>query len=284
MRLQWKAALVLLAQKGHRLLLHALLLVAAALTLAPLVWMCVASLMPAGEASQLPPRWWPSRVTAEHYRTLFASLHLGRNFFNSFFLATAATGLSLFCNSLAGYALAKLRFVGRDRVFLFLLALLVVPAQVGMLPLFLILRSFGWIDTYWGVLVPSLASVFGIFLVRQYAQSIPDGLLDAARVDGASELRVFWSVGLPLCRPILVTLGVFTFLGTWNDFLWPLIVLSDAKKQTLPVALASLAAEHIQETELMMASAVLTMLPAVALFLAVQRAYVAGIVSGALKF
>lgn len=266
------------------LVLHAVLFVGGAVVLAPLVWMCLASMMPAGEASQLPPRWWPSHPTAEHYAVLFSSLHLGRNFFNSFFLAAAATALSLCCNSLAGYALAKLPFVGRDRVFTFLLALLVVPGQVGMLPLFLLLRSFGWIDTYWGVLVPSLASVFGIFLVQQYAQSIPDALLDAARVDGASELRVFWSVGLPLCRPILVTLGVFTFLGTWNDFLWPLIVLSDASKQTLPVALASLAAEHVQDTELMMASAVLTMVPAVALFLVAQRAYVAGILSGALKF
>lgn len=268
----------------YRFALHAILFVSGATVLAPLVWMCVASVMPTGEASQLPPRWWPSEPTLEHYAVLFSSLHLGRNFFNSLFLALAATGLSLCCNSLAGYALAKFNFVGRDRVFRLLLALLVIPGQVGMLPLFLLLRSFGWIDTYWGVLVPSLASVFGIFLVHQYAQSIPDALLDAARVDGANELRVFWSVGLPLCRPILVTLGIFTFLGTWNDFLWPLIILSDARKQTLPVALASLAAEHVQDTELMMASAVLTMLPAVMLFLVAQRAYVAGILSGALKF
>ncbi|GIW45109.1 MAG: sugar ABC transporter permease [Candidatus Binatia bacterium] len=266
------------------LALHGALFVGAVVVLLPLIWMCVASFMPAGEASQMPPRWWPSRPTTEHYETLFASLQLGRNFLNSLFLAAAATVLSLTFNSLAGYALAKLPFVGRDRVYSLLLALLVVPGQVGMLPLFLLLRTFGWIDTYWGVLVPSLASVFGIFLVRQYALTIPDGLLDAARVDGASELRVFWSVGLPLCRPILVTLGVFTFLGTWNDFLWPLIVLSDASKQTLPVALASLAAEHVQDTELMMASAVITMLPAVLLFLGAQRAYVAGLLTGALKF
>jgi multiple sugar transport system permease protein len=264
--------------------LHAGLTLGAVVVLAPLVWMCLASVMPAGEASQLPPRWWPSAPTLQHFAALFASLDLGRNFANSLFVATAATALSVSCNALAGYALAKLRFVGRDRVYSSLLLLLVVPGQVGMLPLFLLLRAFGWIDTYWGVLVPSLASVFGIFLVRQYALGIPDALLDAARVDGASELRVFWSVGLPLCRPILVTLGVFTFLGTWNDFLWPLIVLSDASKQTLPVALASLAAEHVQDTELMMASAVITMLPAIVLFLAAQRAYLRGLAAGAVKF
>lgn len=263
--------------------LHALLAVAALVVLAPLLWMCSASLMPVGEASRVPPRWWPSRPTSEHYVALFTAVDLGRNFLNSVILASAATLLSVTINALAGYALAKFRFAGRDRVFSLLLALLVVPGQVGMLPLFLMLRAFGWVDTYWGVLVPSLASVFGIFLVRQYALSIPDVLLDAARVDGAGELRVFWSVAVPLCRPILVTLGVFTFLGTWNDFLWPLIVLNDAAKQTLPVALASLAAEHVQDTEMMMASAVITMAPAVAVFLAAQRVYLAGLTGGATK-
>jgi multiple sugar transport system permease protein len=185
---------------------------------------------------------------------------------------------------MAGYALAKLPFPGRDRLFRALLALLVIPGQVGMLPLFLLLKELHWVNTYWGVLVPSLASVFGIFLVRQYAMGIPDALLDAARVDGAGEFRVFWFVAVPACRPILTTLAVFTFLGTWNDFLWPLIVLTDDSMHTLPVALANLAGEHVQDTELMMASAVLTMVPAVALFLAMQRAYLRGLLAGALRF
>lgn len=265
-------------------LLHVVLFGLAMLTLLPLLWMVMASVMPAGEASRLPLRWWPSRVTWEHYAQLFATLHLGRSFANSLLLSGAATLLSVTINSMAGYALAKLPFVGRDRVFRALLALLVVPGQVGMLPLFLLLKELHWINTYWGVLVPSLASVFGIFLVRQYALGIPDALLDAARVDGAGELRVYWSVALPACRPILTTLAVFTFIGTWNDFLWPLIVLTDDSMYTLPVALASLAGEHVQDTELMMASAVLTMLPAIVLFLALQRAYLAGLLSGALKF
>jgi multiple sugar transport system permease protein len=133
------------------------------------------------------------------------------------------------------------------------------------------------------VLVPGLASIFGIFLVRQYALSIPQSLLDAARVDGAGELRLFWSVVVPICKPVLVTLAIFTFMGTWNDFLWPLIVLSDARLQTLPVALANLLGEHVQDTELMMAGAVLTVLPVVAVFLALQRSYIAGIVTGGVK-
>jgi multiple sugar transport system permease protein len=159
----------------------------------------------------------------------------------------------------------------------------VIPSQVAMLPLFLLLKELGLVNTYLGVVVPGMASVFGIFLVRQYALSIPDSLLDAARIDGAGELRIYWSLVLPFCRPVLVTLAVFTFLGTWNDFLWPLIVLADDDLYTLPVALANLLGEHVQDTELMMAGSVITVLPVLGLFVALQRYYIAGIMSGALK-
>jgi multiple sugar transport system permease protein len=134
-----------------------------------------------------------------------------------------------------------------------------------------------------GVVVPFMAGVFGIFMIRQYALSIPDELLDAARVDGAGETRIFWTIVLPVLRPILVTLAVFTFLSAWNDFMWPLIVLSDDAKYTLPVALASLSGEHVQDTELMMAGSVLTVLPVVVLFIALQRAYIRGVMMGSVK-
>lgn len=263
--------------------LHGALLVLAALTLAPLLWMVSASLMPAGEATSVPPRWWPSAPTLEHYGALFGRMDVARNLANSFLVASLATVFSLLTNSLAGYAFAKLRFPGRDRVFAFLVAGLVIPAQVGMLPLFLFLKELHLVNSYAGVLVPSLASIFGIFLVRQYALGIPETLLDAARVDGAGELRIYAELVVPFCRPILVTLAVFTFLGTWNDFLWPLIVLADDGRYTLPVALANLLGEHVQDTELMMAGSVLTVLPVLALFVALQRHYVAGILSGAIK-
>jgi len=152
-----------------------------------------------------------------------------------------------------------------------------------MLTLFLRLRELHLVNTYAAVLVPGMASVFGIFLVRQYAAGIPDSILDAARVDGAGELRLFRSLVLRLCAPILVTLAVFTFMGTWNDFMWPLIVLADEHLYTLPVALATLAGEHVQDVELMMAGAVLTILPVVILFVALQRYYVAGITAGGVK-
>ncbi len=263
--------------------LHTLLVAAAALTLFPLVWMVGVSLMPTGEAMSLPPRLLPSSPTLEHYRTLLERLDLLRYLLASATVALGATLFSVTFNSMAGYALAKLRFAGRQRLERVLLAALVVPGQIGMLPLFLLLREMGLVNTYWGVLVPSMAGIFGIFLVRQYALTIPDALLDAARVDGAGELRIFYSIALPLCRPILVTLAVATFMGAWNDFLWPLIVLTDDRLYTLPVALAGLFGEHVQDPELMMAGAVVTVLPVMLVFLALQRYYIAGMTSGSLK-
>lgn len=265
------------------ILLHLLLIAGAFATLLPLAWMVSASLMPTGEATASPPRLVPSSPTLAHYRELWLRLDVARAFANSVGLAAVITGVSLLLNAMAGYAFAKLSFPGRDRLFQVLLTALVIPGQVAMLPLFLLLDGLGLIDTYAAVLIPGLASAFGIFLVRQYALSIPDSLLDAARVDGAGELRIFWSIALPVCRPVLVTLATFTFLGAWNDFLWPLIVLADDSKYTLPVALANLLGEHAQDTELMMAGSVLTILPAVLLFLLLQRHYVRGIVSGGVK-
>jgi multiple sugar transport system permease protein len=266
----------------RRTLVYAALLALAAATLFPLVWMVTASLMPTGEATSA-PHLWPRAVTLAQYRTLFTRLPIARALGNSTLLASAVTVISLVVNSLAGYAFAKLRFSGRDRIFRALLAGLVIPAQVAMLPLFLLMRALGLVDTYWGVIVPGMASIFGIFLVRQYALALPQSLLDAARIDGASELRIYRSIVVPFCAPVLVTLAIFTFMGTWNDFLWPLIVLTGEDRQTLPVALANLAGEHVQDVELMMAGAVLTVLPVVAMFLALQRYYMEGIVSGSVK-
>jgi multiple sugar transport system permease protein len=271
-----RRGLVLLAVNGA-------LVTLALLTAFPLLWMISASLMPAGEALSLPARVLPSRPTLEHYEVLFSRLNLGRTFANSLLLASMITAVSLLANSMAGYAFAKLRFRGRSRLFAILLATLVVPPQVTVLPLFLEIRALGLVNSFGGILVAAIATVFGIFLVRQFAQGIPDELLDAARLDGASELRIYWSVVLPLLRPILVTLGVFTFLTAWNDFMWPLIVLTDESKYTLPVALANLSGEHVQDTELMMAGAVITVLPGLLVFLLLQRQYIEGITMGSVK-
>jgi len=255
----------------------------AAISLAPLLWMVSLSLMPAGEATALPPRLLPSAPTLAHYEALFARLPLARALANSLLLASAATLLGLVSNSLAGYAFAKLRFRGRDLLSRALLAALVIPGQVAMLPLFLLVKELGLVNSYAGVLVPSLASIFGIFLVRQYVAGIPDALLDAARLDGAGELRVFTAVVLPLCRPVLVTLGTFTFLGAWNDFLWPLIATNSEKVRTLPVGLALLQQKNTVNVGDAMAGTVLTSLPMIVIFLLMQRRFIEGLTAGSVK-
>lgn len=265
------------------LFINGALCMAAALALFPLLWMLSVSFMSAGEATAFPPPIFPRHPTLANYQELFARQGLGRCFANSLFLAGCATALSLTLNVMAGYAFAKLRFRGRDNLFRVLLGAIVIPSQVAMLPLFLLLKAMGLVNTYWGVLVPALATIFGIALVRQYALSIPDEMLEAARVDGASEPRIFVAIVIPALRPILAALATFTFLATWNDFMWPLIVLSDERLYTLPVGLAALSREHVQDSELMMAGAVITVLPVLALFLLLQRQYLEGLLAGSIK-
>jgi multiple sugar transport system permease protein len=263
--------------------LHVTLVVFGALSLLPLLWMVSASFMQTGEASRFPPALLPHQPTLAHYRDLFGRLALGRYALNSALVAILTTTFALAINSSAGYAFAKLRFRGRDRTFRALAAGLAIPVQVAMLPLFLMVKALGLVNNYGGVIIPGLASIFGIFLVRQYALAIPDDLLDAARIDGAGEFRVFRSIVLPTIRPVLATLALWTFLATWNDFMWPLIVLSDDRRYTLPVALAGLMGEHAQDVELMMAGAVITVLPVLVLFLMLQRYYVEGVTEGSVK-
>ena len=255
----------------------------ALITAFPLLWMVSVSLMASGEASAIPPPLLPAHASFDNYRELFAHGGLWRYLANSVFLATTATLASLVFNVSAGYAFAKLRFPGRERIFRTLLGALVIPGQVAMVPLFLLLKQLGLVNSYGGVIVPALASIFGIFLVRQYALSIPNELLEAARIDGASEFRIFLTIIVPVLTPVLATLAIFSFLGSWNDFMWPLIVLTDKNLYTLPVALASLSREHVQDNELMMAGSVLTTLPVLLVFIMLQRYYVQGLMVGSVK-
>lgn len=271
------------APRWQPLLVNGALALLALFALFPLLWMLSVSFMQPGEASTLPPPLLPRDPTLANYRELFERAGMGRHLLNSLFVAGAITLLSLIFNLAAGYAFAKLRFAGRDRLFQTLLAALVIPAQVAMIPLFLIMKWLHLVNSYGGVIVPAMATVFGIFLVRQYARSIPDELLEAARIDGAGEWRIFGAIVLPLLKPIVVTLAIFTFLASWNDFMWPLIVLSDEARQTAPVALAALSREHVQDNELMMAGSVVTILPVLALFLALQRHYLEGLLLGSVK-
>ena len=263
-----------------------------ALTLLPLVWMVTVSFMPRGESSHFPPPFWPSRWSWENYHELLVRRLIDGAWFdyrivpalwNSLGVAALSTLFGLLLTVPAGYAFAKLRFTGRERLLKLLIASLVVPGQVAMLPLFLIFKELGLVNSYAGVILPSLAGIFAILFVRQATLGIPDEMIDAARLDGASEARIFMSIVLPLLTPIVVTLAVFMFLGSWNDFLWPLIVLTDQHKYTLPVAVSAIAREHSADGELMMAAAVVTTLPVLAIFLMLQRHYMTGLLGGSVK-
>jgi multiple sugar transport system permease protein len=269
--------------RAAKTIVNGLLIGASLIVLFPLLWMLSVSFMQPGEASTFPPPLLPAQATLANYHELFARAGMGRYLFNSLLIATALTLASLAFNLSAGYAFAKLQFRGRERIFQVLLGALVVPAQVAMIPLFLLMKWLHLVNSYGGVIVPALASVFGIFLVRQYARTIPDELLEAARLDGAGEWHIFLRIVLPLLKPIVVTLAIFTFLGSWNDFMWPLIVLSDQDWQTAPVALAGLSREHVQDNELMMAGSVVTILPVLVLFLILQRHYIQGLMLGGVK-
>lgn len=255
----------------------------ALLAVFPLLWMIAVSFMSPGTAAQFPPPLLPARPTLENYATLFATYGVGRYLANSVLVSCLATALALSFVMPAGYALAKLRFRGRAAIVRFLVLALLVPGQVGMLPLFLELKAMGLVNSYAGVLVPWLAGIFGIFMVRQFCLSTPDEMIEAARIDGASEWQIFWHVVLPTLRPVIATLALFVFLGAWNDFMWPLIVLADQDLYTLPVALAALSRENVQDIELMMAGAVVTTLPVLLVFLALQRQFIGGLLSGSVK-
>ena len=253
------------------------------IVLMPLVWMVSVSFMAPGEAAVFPPPLFPKEPTLENYRTLFGTYGIGRYLANSILVSTLATILALLFVVPAGYAFAKLRFTGREAMFQALVAAMVVPGQIGMLPLFLELKAMGLVNSYAGALVPWLAGIFGIFLVRQFCLSIPTELLEAARIDGASEGLILRKIVLPTLKPVLITLALFIFLGSWNDFMWPLIVLADQDLYTLPVALAALSREHVQDNELMMAGSVVTVVPVLVLFLALQRYYLSGLMAGSVK-
>jgi multiple sugar transport system permease protein len=266
-----------------KILLYTFLIITSSVTLVPFIWMLAASFMVDGNASVFPPTFIPDPFTFIQFQILFERLNVARNFLNSLFLSTTVTLISLLFNSMAGYAFAKYRFKGKNQLFNLLLSSMIIPSQVTMLPLFLMLKSMGLINTYMAIIIPGLANIFGIFLIRQYVISIPDSLLEAARIDGATDFEIYRRVIIPLATPILVTLAIFTFLGTWNDFLWPLIALTDNSMYTLPVALANLMGEHTKDPELMMAGSVLTIIPVIIVFLVLQKYYIRGIMMGSVK-
>ncbi|PIP11691.1 MAG: sugar ABC transporter permease [bacterium (Candidatus Stahlbacteria) CG23_combo_of_CG06-09_8_20_14_all_40_9] len=261
-----------------RVIIYAILIVVFIATITPFAWMMVSSLKTQEGIFTFPPRWIPKSPTFDTYQQLFQRMTFPVYIRNSIVVTISVTILVLFFSSLAGYAFAKLRFPGRERLFILLLMTMMVPAQVTTIPVFLLLKRLGLLNNYLGLILPAGASAFGIFLLRQYMQAIPNALLDAARIDGCSEFRIYRSIILPLCKPAIATLAIFTFMGTWNDFFWPLIIMTQESMYTLPVALANLnAGPYATKYNLLMAGSVVVTSPIVILFVFMQRYFIQGI-------
>jgi multiple sugar transport system permease protein len=264
--------------------LYLLLVIGLILLVGPFIWMVLGSIKTTGELRQVPPTWLPQNPTLANYGELFDRLNFARFFFNSAIVAVAVTaGNVIFC-SMLGYALAKLTFPGKRILFAVVLGTLMVPAIVTFMPLFVLVANLGLVNTHAGLVLPFLVGAFGVFLMRQFIGGIPDELLDAARVDGAGEHYIFWRIVMPLCGPAIATLTILTFLGSWNSFLWPLVVATTEDMYTLPVAIALFATGQ-QETNiaLLMAGSVVVILPVLIVFILLQRYFTQGIAMTGIK-
>jgi multiple sugar transport system permease protein len=253
-------------------------------TLTPFIWMLLGSFKPEAELQRVPPTWWPEAPSLDNYRELFDRLDFPRFFANSALVAVAVTaGNLLFC-SMVGYALAKLDFAGKRLLFGLVLGMLMVPGVVTFVPLFVLVSNLGMVNTYPGLILPFLVTPLGVFLMRQFMSGLPDELIEAARIDGAGEWRIFARVIMPLCGPALATLGILTFLSSWNNFLWPLVVAQSEDKYTLPVALALYSiGQNATNYTLLLAGSVVVIVPVIVLFVALQRYFVQGIATTGIK-
>jgi multiple sugar transport system permease protein len=264
--------------------LYVVLTLGLVVVLGPFVWMALSSVKPEAEVREVPPTWLPRDVTWDNYDTLFTDLNMPTFFFNSVVVATAVALGNVVFGAMLGYALAKLRFRGRRVLFGLVLVTLMVPGVATFIPQFVLVTNLGLANTLPGMILPYLVQPFGVFLMRQYMLSLPDDLIDAARVDGAGELRIFASVMLPLCGPAMATVGILTFLASWNNFLWPLVIAQSDDKWTLPVALALYSTgEHSTDYGLLLAGSVVVVLPVILVFLVLQRYFVQGIAMTGIK-
>ncbi|MET0781877.1 MAG: carbohydrate ABC transporter permease [Microbacterium sp.] len=267
-----------------RAIVYLVLTAAVIATLVPFAWMFLGSVKTQQELLQRPPTWWPETITWENFEAWFGRLHIQTFFANSVIVAVfTVLGTLLFC-SMVGYALAKLDFPGKRLVFVLVLLTLMVPGVVTFIPLFVVVSRLGLVSTYPALILPFLAGPLGVFLMRQFIAEIPDALIEAARIDGASELRIFTRIVLPLCGPALATLAILTFLGSWNNFLWPLVVAQTEDMYTLPVALSLYSVgQNATNYGVLLAGSVLVITPILLLFVALQRYFIQGIAMTGVK-
>ncbi len=263
--------------------LHVVMYGLAFITVAPFLWMVLTSFKELGDILTYPPSWIPRVFVWDNYTNAFQAAPFGRYYFNSIFVAVAVTLGQLITCSMAAYAFARLKFRGRDVLFYIFLGTMMIPGQVTMIPGFMVLHWFGWIDTYAALIVPGLASAFGTFLMRQFFMTIPRDLEDAAAIDGCGRFGILWRIILPLARPALATLAVFTFMGVFNDFLWALIVVSSEDMRTVQLGLAIFRDRYQTDWGQLMAASVASTVPILTVFFFAQKYFIKGITLSGIK-
>jgi multiple sugar transport system permease protein len=266
-------------------LLWLVMLVGALLMALPFWVMVVTSLVRPDEVFQMPPRLWPTALHWENYQRLFAQAPMLVYFLNSVLVAVVTTLGHVLFAAMAGYAFSRMHFPHKNKLFFVFLMTMMVPPQVNIVPLFFLMKSFHWLDSYAALIVPGLFGAFGVFMLRQWFNGLPKELEDAARMDGCNPWQIFWQVALPLATPALAALGIFVFINTWNSFMWPLIVTNSEAMRTLPVGIATLKGSFRDTTDwtVLMAAATLSILPVVVVFLLGQKQFMKGILAGSVK-
>ncbi len=267
----------------NRGLIYTVMTLGSVVMLFPFVWMILSSFKLPGQIIRYPPVWIPNPWTLANYQRAWAIIDVGVLFANSIIQAVAATALSLVTSCLAGYVLAKFEFPGRDLIFISILSTMMIPWPVFLLPQYVVIARLKLLDTRTALILPAIYSSFGIFLLRQYMHTVPGELLDAARIDGAGEQRIFWRIVFPLCQPALAALGIFTFLWNWDNLLWPLIVLSKENLYTLPLGMALAVNRFWTEYGVVMAGATISVVPVLIVYLTFQRSFVEGIALTGMK-
>ncbi|MFD0871143.1 Inner membrane ABC transporter permease protein ycjP [Chlamydia abortus] len=268
---------------ANKAFVYTALIIISLLFLFPVLWVVLSSFKNNNDLYAWPPQIFPSVFTLENYKAAFDKGNFGVYFMNSAFVTVVSTVLLLLVNSMAGFALAKYRFKGDTLILVGFISTLMIPLEVIMIPIFSVISKLGLYNSLWGIIIPPAATPTGVFLIRQYLLSVPNDLLEAARMDGASEWKIYRSIILPIAKPILAVLTIFSFMWRWDDFLWPLIVISDPKKYTIQLALSNFIGEYNVDWSSLLAMSVITMIPVLIVFLIFQKQLVQGIVTTGMK-
>ena len=273
------------ATQLRRIFLYAILIIGVIISIFPLYWMVITSLQSRGETFVLPPHLFVTQPVWRNYLEVFEKTNFATGFLNSTFVTVVKTFFTLLFSAMGGFAFAKYDFPGRNPLFVFLLGTMMIPGVVTLIPIFMVIVSIGWVDTYQALIVPGLASAFGIFLMRQYMLTIPDDLLAAARIDGAGDLRLFFQLALPMSVPPLITLAIFTFFANWNDLFWPIIIIRTAAHYTLPLTIMLLRSRFPLNVDysVIFAASFMATIPTLLVFFWLQRHFTGDVLSGALR-